>query len=46
MLKKFVVLFLLAACMTLFSGCNTIHGFGKDIEKVGEFIQKGSGKSQ
>ncbi len=24
----------------LLAGCNTWHGFGKDVEKVGEKIQK------
>ncbi|MEC5216318.1 entericidin A [Actimicrobium sp. GrIS 1.19] len=23
----------------LLSGCNTVHGFGKDVEKVGEKVQ-------
>ena len=23
-------------------GCNTAHGFGKDVEKAGEEIQKGT----
>jgi predicted small secreted protein len=26
------------------SGCNTMAGLGKDIEKGGEIIQKGAGK--
>lgn len=32
---------LLALAVGLFlSGCNTVHGLGKDIEKGGEAIQK------
>ena len=33
-----LLILILATC--LLSGCNTLHGVGKDIEKVGEAIQK------
>ena len=26
--------------VALLAGCNTVHGFGKDLEKGGEAIQK------
>ncbi|MDO9242566.1 MAG: entericidin A/B family lipoprotein [Rhodocyclaceae bacterium] len=36
---KTLMLILTAATFTL-SGCNTVQGIGKDIEKGGEAIQK------
>jgi entericidin A len=39
-MKKRLTLFLLAASVFAMSGCNTIHGLGKDVEKVGEKVQK------
>lgn len=37
-MNKFVILALLA--IVTLSGCNTINGMGKDIEKAGEAVQK------
>ncbi len=37
MRKLFIVLFALSS--VLLAGCNTVKGFGKDVEKVGEKIQ-------
>jgi predicted small secreted protein len=34
------LLFLIAAAMVALTGCNTVQGIGKDIEKGGEAIQK------
>ena len=34
------LLFLVAAAMVALTGCNTVQGIGKDIEKGGEAIQK------
>jgi entericidin B len=31
---------MLIALMMAISGCNTINGMGKDIEKAGEAVQK------
>lgn len=36
-------LLLMAAVLTL-TACNTVHGFGKDLEKVGDQIQEKSKK--
>jgi len=33
-----IALFLASACI----GCNTAHGFGKDVERTGEKIQDGT----
>ncbi|GAA5181024.1 hypothetical protein GCM10025771_26910 [Niveibacterium umoris] len=41
---KILSIFVLALLATSLSACNTVHGFGKDIEKAGEAIQKGSSK--
>jgi len=38
-MSKFLGLVVLAAAVLLV-GCNTWHGFGKDVEKVGEKIKK------
>jgi predicted small secreted protein len=35
-----LLLAVLAVWMTLLSGCNTMHGVGRDIEAAGEAIQK------
>jgi predicted small secreted protein len=36
-------LFVLVAVLSL-TACNTMHGFGKDLEKVGDQIQEKSKK--
>lgn len=38
-MNKLFALASLAAALVL-TGCNTWHGFGKDMEKAGEKIQK------
>ena len=38
-IKNIVCLGLLLAVLFLFSGCNTVKGAGKDIERGGEKIQ-------
>jgi entericidin B len=40
MLKRIVAVCMLALCFATLTGCNTMHGAGKDIEKAGEGIQK------
>lgn len=42
MLKKMLLLTLTAAFIAALSGCNTIHGFGQDMEVVGESLQEAS----
>jgi predicted small secreted protein len=39
-MKQSIVFLLLVASVCMFSGCNTVQGFGKDVEKVGEKIEK------
>jgi predicted small secreted protein len=42
-LKRIVVLLFVTALLTIVgTGCNTAHGFGKDVEKVGDKIQSGT----
>lgn len=43
-MKKIFALCLLAASAIALLGCNTVHGFGKDVEKVGEKVQQKSAK--
>jgi predicted small secreted protein len=41
--KRIVVLLLLTTLLAIVGvGCNTAHGFGKDMEKAGESIQEGT----
>lgn len=42
-IKRIVVLLLVTALLAIAGlGCNTAHGFGKDVEKAGEKIQDGT----
>jgi entericidin A len=43
-MKKVIALVLLAASALVLAGCNTVHGFGKDVSKVGEKMQESSQK--
>lgn len=36
-------LFTLILCVFVLAACNTMHGFGQDVKKVGESIE-GAGK--
>ena len=38
---RMIALLLIASVISL-AGCNTMHGLGKDIEQVGDKIQKKS----
>ncbi|HZV99551.1 MAG TPA: entericidin A/B family lipoprotein [Methylophilaceae bacterium] len=38
-MNKWLSLMVLA-CALFLTGCNTWHGFGRDLEKAGEKIQK------
>jgi predicted small secreted protein len=41
--KRIIALLLTSALLALAgTGCNTAHGFGKDVEKAGEKIQDGT----
>lgn len=42
-IKRIVVLLFVAAFLAIVNtGCNTTHGFGKDVERTGEIIQDGT----
>ncbi len=44
-MKRFVAMMLLASfSIAVLSGCNTVKGFGKDVQKVGEKVEDASGK--
>lgn len=43
-MKKTIALFLMIAVSSFLVGCNTVNGFGKDVEKVGEKMQGASKK--
>jgi predicted small secreted protein len=37
-----ILLFVAAVLAIVNTGCNTAHGFGKDVERTGEKIQNGT----
>ena len=37
-MKKIILIGL--AAITLLSACNTVYGFGKDVQKVGDKVEK------
>jgi entericidin A len=44
-MKKVIALMLLAAFgSVLLAACNTVHGFGEDVSKVGDKLQESSKK--
>jgi entericidin A len=43
-MRKVTALIVLTALSFVLLGCNTVHGFGQDVEKVGEKMQDGSRK--
>ena len=43
LIKRILVLLIVTTSLVIVgTGCNTAHGFGKDIENAGEGIQKGT----
>jgi len=43
--KRIVVLLFVTTLLAIAAmGCNTAHGFGKDVEKAGDKIQEGAAK--
>jgi predicted small secreted protein len=44
MLKKIILTALLSICILTLAACNTLRGFGKDVENAGESIQKATDK--
>jgi entericidin A len=44
-MKKGIALTLLAAFVLVLAGCNTVHGFGQDVAKVGDKMQESSKKA-
>jgi predicted small secreted protein len=46
-MKRVVALLLLAAFAgATLSACNTVHGFGKDVQKVGEKMEGAGNKNK
>ena len=44
-MKRFAIATLLVVlCLGLLSACNTVEGFGKDVQKAGEKIEGASSK--
>ncbi len=46
MIKKLALPVLFTFFISVFTGCNTVKGIGKDIEGLGKFMQKGFSKSE
>ena len=40
MVKRIVLIVVLAAMVVCFAGCQMVEGFGKDVQWTGESIQK------
>lgn len=40
MLRRILTAVVVLGCVIVLAGCNTLRGFGKDVEKAGEGIQK------
>jgi entericidin A len=43
-MKTFSALILTLCAAAVLTGCNTISGFGKDVQKVGQSVTNASGK--
>ena len=39
-MKNYVLLLVFIVTASVLSGCNTVEGMGRDIEKAGESLQK------
>lgn len=46
MLKKALLVMIFAAVVFVFSGCNTVGGFGEDMKIAGQKLQKASQPSK
>jgi predicted small secreted protein len=44
MIRHAIFAMLMAFCLTILAGCNTVKGVGKDIESGGKAIERSSGK--
>lgn len=44
MIRKTALFLLIAFCMAVLAGCNTMEGFGKDVKKLGEKIEETADK--
>lgn len=44
--KWFSVLLLSAMSLIVLSGCGTVSGVGKDLQKAGQVIEKGANKAK
>lgn len=44
MIKKLTVIIMIVVFTAILSGCNTVHGLGKDIERLGQAVKKSSDK--
>lgn len=42
MAKRLLMILTMLTCLVSLSACNTMKGFGQDVERGGEKIQKGS----
>ena len=43
-MKKFLILFSLIAFTTALSGCNTVQGFGQDVQSGGKALSSSAKK--
>ena len=44
MIKKLAVITMITVFAAALTGCNTVHGLGKDIERLGQAVKQSSDK--
>lgn len=44
MVKKIVPAVIIICCVVMLTGCQTMEGFGKDLKKLGDRIEKSADK--
>ena len=44
MFKRILAILMLVGALGTMTGCNTMHGFGQDVERGGEKIQEKSAR--
>jgi entericidin A len=46
MIKKIALAVMITFCAVVLTGCQTMHGFGKDLKKLGDKIEKSTDKNK
>lgn len=46
MTRRAILALFVVLMIAMLTGCNTVHGFGKDVQSGGKAIEKASGAGQ